>query len=520
MQLAQRLGAFDQAAVGIHDAVAGVLPGHVLVAGGGAGGVFLEAVAVAVAVLVDPGEAAFGGGDMAVDEAAVAGGAPGGVQGHEVERGRVGGAVIGGVRDHLEMREFAVAEFVQDLAGFGVAVVVALLCLISAEDLKRAGGEAGIDDHGLQRDDQRVTAEQGDEPGQAGGGDEDHVVHAFERQAECGHVLHALVVGAVELLVAGLDLQHGALPFVHAALVVGGGDGEAAVAGGADAPVAVDQVVGEVAGPGLAGLHGDVEAEAAIGVDRGLAAAGHADDQAATEIPVAVDDAQLLARRRPDGLDAAAADDAVALDLEDVGEVGADGDFEIETDRVEAVVGDFEMLLHAAVDLAADDQAQHARGDRTVLGEEGAVGLEDAGGVIGDGAAVQQVPGLAIGIDRPGADEAGVAEIEAALAGGIDLAVRVADQDRLGLVDGDLGGAYLDFERHGCSGGKLEKAKVFFFEKKKQKTFTHRFARWIGHCAKHAESRMASSHWGFAGVQRKKVFCFFFSKKKPSCSCV
>ena len=55
-----------------------------------------------------------------------AGGAPGGMQRDQPQRGRVGGAVVRRVRDQLEVREFAVAQLVHDLAGLGVAVVVAL----------------------------------------------------------------------------------------------------------------------------------------------------------------------------------------------------------------------------------------------------------------------------------------------------------------------------------------------------------------------------------------------------------
>ena len=69
--------------------------------------------------------------------------------------------------------------------------------------------------------------------------------------------------------------------------------------------------------------------------------------------------------------------------------------------------------------------------DRAVLGQEGAVGQEDARGVVGDGAAVQQVPGLAVGVDRPAADHARVEEVQALVARPVDLAVRFGDQHRL-----------------------------------------------------------------------------------------
>ena len=54
---------------------------------------------------------------MPLEEVSIAGGPPGGVQGNQIERRRVRSAVIRRVRDQLEMRQFAVADLMQDLAG-------------------------------------------------------------------------------------------------------------------------------------------------------------------------------------------------------------------------------------------------------------------------------------------------------------------------------------------------------------------------------------------------------------------
>ena len=110
------------------------------------------------------------------------------------------------------MRELAVAQLVHDLARLGIAVVVALLRLPAAQHVERAAGELRIDQDVLQRDDQAVAAERRHEPGQAGGGHEHHVVGAGDRQAQRRHVLDRLAIAAVELLVAGADLQHRLLP--------------------------------------------------------------------------------------------------------------------------------------------------------------------------------------------------------------------------------------------------------------------------------------------------------------------
>ena len=74
---------------------------------------------------------------MPLDQCAVAGGPPGCMQRDQIKRRRVGGAIVGRVRDQLEMRQLAVTQLVQDLAGLGVAVVVALRGLKSPQDRQR-----------------------------------------------------------------------------------------------------------------------------------------------------------------------------------------------------------------------------------------------------------------------------------------------------------------------------------------------------------------------------------------------
>jgi hypothetical protein len=67
--------------------------------------------------------------------------------------------------------------------------------------------------------------------------------------------------------------------------------------------------------------------------------------------------------------------------------------------------------VHSAADGAAQHEIQAARRHRPVLGQEAAVGQKDARGVIGDGAAVQQLPWLAVCVNCPCADQAGVKKI-------------------------------------------------------------------------------------------------------------
>ena len=183
------------------------------------------------------------------------------------------------------MRELAVAQLVHDLARFGVAVVVPLLGLPAAQHVERAACELRVDQHVLQRHHQAVATEWRHEPRQAGGGDEHHVVGAGDRQAQCRHVVDRLVIGAIELLVAGADLQHSLLPFGARGGVM------RAVVRCTEVPVAVEQVVEQAAMPGDAGCQMHLEAEPTVSVGSLLIGLARSDLHAAHEILVAVDGA-------------------------------------------------------------------------------------------------------------------------------------------------------------------------------------------------------------------------------------
>jgi hypothetical protein len=59
LKLAECLRPLYERAVGIHDRVAGILPGHVLVADRGTCLIFLKSVTIAVAVFINPSETPF-----------------------------------------------------------------------------------------------------------------------------------------------------------------------------------------------------------------------------------------------------------------------------------------------------------------------------------------------------------------------------------------------------------------------------------------------------------------------------
>jgi hypothetical protein len=134
--------------------------------------------------------------------------------------------------------------------------------------------------------------------------------------------------------------------------------------------------------------------------------------------------------------------------LEDIGKVASQRDFELKAHRIDVVVGDVEIFVQAADDRSTDGEAEGARRDGTVFGENSFIGEEYACCVIVDGTAVQQLPQLAVGVNRPVADNPRVEKVQALLARPVDLPVMLADEHRLALVDGNLWWANLNLECH------------------------------------------------------------------------
>src|ERR1700730_17886439 len=201
--------------------------------------------------------------------------------------------------------------------------------------------------------------------------------------------------------------------------------------------------------PSLPSLQRNIETQTAVGVYGRLAITlASIDDHLAAELLVTIGESKSLPLRRPRCGDVTAPYDLVALHLIDVSEIGTDRDLQIEAYWILTIVGDVDVLVQPAINMAADHKPQGARGDRPILTNEGAVNLEYARCVIGDGTTVQQVPRFAIGVDRPSADHSGVAEIQPACALPIHLAAGLGYQHCLTLMDCDLRWADLNLERH------------------------------------------------------------------------
>ncbi len=238
------------------------------------------------------------------------------VEQHDVQRRRVGAAVIGRMRPLLERRHLAVAHLVQDPTRVLVAEVVDLRALPQPEHAKRGGRELRRERQRLQAGEDAVPAEHGHEPRQTGGG-EAFAGSDRRREAKRGKIDETAPVGDPERI--PVTLQPGsvsdpalqvcfhalAAPFLSRRLLLGlpAGVGK----GGGDL---------EIRRPPAVGLDVDLEGQALL-VDPGRSGRG---DRRCTAVRVSLVRKEQLAVLDPTAVLALLLERI--LDLEEVGEVG------------------------------------------------------------------------------------------------------------------------------------------------------------------------------------------------------
>ena len=101
----------------------------------------------------------------------------------------------------------------KDFAWFGVAVWIVFFGLQRSQDLQRTSRELRVDQDILQRNKETISTKWSDEPRQSSRRHENHMIRAFDRQTERGHVLERLMKETIKLFVAGVDLGYGVQPF-------------------------------------------------------------------------------------------------------------------------------------------------------------------------------------------------------------------------------------------------------------------------------------------------------------------
>src|SRR5262245_37339573 len=127
-----------------------------------------EAVAVAVAVPVDPIQRALDVWPEPAEHLAVAGAIVVGARPNDEERCGIDAAVVRPERHRAQARHLAAAGFVQDLPGLGVLFLVDAVGLRRSEVLEDAARDTGVEPQRLQRGDDAVATERRAEPRDAG----------------------------------------------------------------------------------------------------------------------------------------------------------------------------------------------------------------------------------------------------------------------------------------------------------------------------------------------------------------
>src|SRR6516225_12450290 len=103
----------------------------------------------------------------------------------------------------------------------------------------------------------------------------------------------------------------------------------------------------QTAMPGLTWCEGHLKAEPSISVYCRCRGLHRTNRHRAAEVAVAVRRAQTLLRFRPVGRYPAAAHNTARLYFKDVGKIAAQRDLELEPHRLQAIVGDIEVFVHA-----------------------------------------------------------------------------------------------------------------------------------------------------------------------------
>src|SRR6266536_1387874 len=315
----------------------------------------------------------------------------------------------------------------EDLSGLRISVGIVFHRLQRPKEIQCTPRKLRIDQDVLKRGNQAVPSEWGDEPGKAGSRQEGLAIRSLDWKPERGHILECAAKQSVEFLVARLNFGDRLQPVSQPFGVLGFFAVADAIARRLKMPAAILQRIQNAGVPGLPGFESDFEAEPAIGIRSFSGSSQGRNRHRPAEIAVAIGCAKSLSRRRPFRDDPPTTDNAIQFYLEDIRKVAAYRDLELELYWVHVVVGDIKILVHAATDPAADAQPERAGGNRAALGRKVAIRQRDPCRVVGDGTAVEQLPGFAIGVDGPATDHARIEEIQTLFARPVDLPVQLAD---------------------------------------------------------------------------------------------
>jgi hypothetical protein len=187
--------------------------------------------------------------------------------------------------------------------------------------------------------------------------------------------------------------------------------------------------------PGFARIQDDFEVEPTIGISCFGPTVRRSHHHGANELAIAIAGPQLLPGLRPRRCDMPAAHDVVRLYFEYVGEIATQRDLKLKARPPHAVVGNVEVLVHSLADQPAQNETKCAGRNHAIRRRNGSIRKINSRGVGRYRSAIEKLPGFAIRVDSPTANDSRVKEIEPLLAGPVNLSIRFTDQDCLAVMD-------------------------------------------------------------------------------------
>ena len=159
---------FRKPAIMMENRVEGILPSLIREALLGLAMIFDETVAIAVAVMIDPGKRCLGVRPQRAHRLEIAG-APEILPEQQQEEGRGVDAPVVAAKRHLaQICHFPMAHFVQNLSRLGVTFRLDRGRLRGGEKSEHAARNGGVEPQSHQRGDDSVAPERGAEPGNSG----------------------------------------------------------------------------------------------------------------------------------------------------------------------------------------------------------------------------------------------------------------------------------------------------------------------------------------------------------------
>ena len=152
--------------------------------------------------------------------------------------------------------------------------------------------------------------------------------------------------------------------------------------------------------PALPGSERDLEGDPAVRILRWRIAVREPKDQLALEVTIQVARLQLVPRGAPFLHDVTSANEPMLAHLEEIGEIGPQGDLEVERDRPEAVVGQVDVLVEPIAYRSGHDEREAPLRDLTIFGRDRRVGQVHARGEVRSDAGGQTVPAETVGENR------------------------------------------------------------------------------------------------------------------------